>query len=95
MDKIDGSYEWINTMKTWYNKEDSEILHPYKAHKKTEKLVSKITETKVKNTVPDNFKTITETTEISKLPENSEPIKTIFSTRIKTKKRGARLPLME
>jgi hypothetical protein len=42
LDKIDGSYEWINTMKTWYNKEDSEILHPYKTHKKTEKLVSKI-----------------------------------------------------
>jgi hypothetical protein len=42
LDKIDGEYEWRNDLKTWFNKEDSEILHPYKIHKKTEKLVSKI-----------------------------------------------------
>ena len=71
LDKIDGSYEWINTLKTWFNKEDSEILHPYKTHKKTEKLVSKITEAKVKNTwVIDSEKSL----------KYDEPIKTIFPT---------------
>jgi hypothetical protein len=45
-DKTPGIYSWVNDERTWISY-DGEILHPYKAEKKTEKLISKINGAKV------------------------------------------------